>query len=87
MSSKKSQQTTSDPEQLLSPSHPETKTLCNLAAEIKELAPWKWMQETDIFGVEDPDTGAIGFVSIMGNVGEYEAIAVYPGAEGIYGFI
>ncbi|MEP6719638.1 MAG: hypothetical protein ABJB21_10865 [bacterium] len=74
-------------EELLLPSHNEAKTLCNLAAEIKALAPWQWMEETDVFGVENPDTGEIGFISIMGNVGEYEAVAVYPGAEGIYGFI
>jgi len=76
-----------EPEELLLPSHDEAKALCNLAAQIKALAPWQWMQETDVFGVEDPDTGEIGFVSVMGNVGEYEAVAVYPGAEGIYGFI
>jgi len=76
-----------EPEELLLPSHEEAKVLCSLAAQIKALAPWQWMQETDVFGVEDPDTGEIGFVSVMGNVGEYEAIAVYPGAEGIYEFI
>jgi hypothetical protein len=76
-----------EPEELLLPSHDEAKALCNLAAQIKELAPWQWMQETDVFGVEDPDTGEIGFVSVMGNVGEYEAVGVYPGAEGLYGFI
>ncbi len=74
-------------EELLIPSHDEARTLCNLPAEIKALSPWQWMEETDVFGVEDPDTGEIGFVSVMGNVGEYEAVAVYPGAEGIYGFI
>ena len=76
-----------EPEELLLPSHDEAKALCNLAAQIKTLAPWQWMQETDVFGVEDPNTGEIGFVSVMGNVGEYEAVGVYPGAEGIYGFI
>lgn len=76
-----------EPEELLLPSHDEAKALCNLAAQIKALAPWQWMQETDMFGVEDPDTGETGFVSVMGNVGEYEAVAIYPGAEGLYGFI
>ena len=76
-----------EPEDLLLPSHDEAKALCNLAAQIKALAPWQWMQETDVFGIEDPDTGEIGFVSVMGNVGEYEAVGVYPGAEGLYGFI
>jgi len=76
-----------EPEELLLPSHNEAKALCNFAAQIRALAPWQWMEETDVFGVEDPDTHEIGFVSVMGNVGEYEAVAVYPGAEGLYGFI
>jgi len=76
-----------EPEELLLSSHDATKALCILAAQIKALAPWQWMEETDVFGVEDPDTGEIGFVSVMGNIGEYEAVAVYPGSEGIYGFI
>ncbi|MDQ2920541.1 MAG: hypothetical protein M3R52_02840, partial [Acidobacteriota bacterium] len=40
-------------EELLLPSHDEAKVLCTLAAQIKSLAPWQWMQETDVFGVED----------------------------------
>jgi hypothetical protein len=45
------------------------------------------MQETDIFGVEDPDSGEIGSVSVMGNIEEFESVAVYRAAEGIFGFI
>ena len=76
-----------EPEELLLPSHHEARKLCQLAAEIKSLSPWQWMEETDVFGVEDPDTDEIAFVSVMGTVGEYEAVAAYRGAEGIYGFI
>ncbi|HKO96163.1 MAG TPA: hypothetical protein VJU86_04185 [Pyrinomonadaceae bacterium] len=75
------------PEELLLPSHEEAKTLYTLAAQIKALAPWQWMEETDVFGVEDPNTAEIGFVSVMGNIGEHEAVGVYLGVEGIYGFI
>jgi hypothetical protein len=74
-------------EELLLPSHTETKTLCDLAVQVKTIAPWTWMQDTDVFGVEDPDTGEIGFVSVMGNIGEFESVAVYRGAEGIFGYI
>jgi hypothetical protein len=77
----------SDTEELLLPSHEEVKTLYTLAAQIKALAPWHWMEETDVFGVEDPDTGEVGFVSIMGKLGEHQAIGVYVGLEGINGFI
>jgi hypothetical protein len=52
----------------------------------KEIAPWEWMTETDIFGVQDPETDEIGFVSVMGILGEHLALAVYRGAEGLYSF-
>jgi len=54
---------------------------------VKKLAPWQWMEETDVFGLENPDTGELGFISVMGNIGEYEAVAVYLGAAGLYDFI
>jgi len=45
------------------------------------------MEETDLIGIENPETGEIGFISVMGSIGEYESVAVYLGAEGFYGFI
>jgi Domain of unknown function (DUF6930) len=76
-----------DQEILLSSSDPEAKQLYDLAIRVKSLAPWRWMEETDVFGVANPQTNELGFVSIMGSVGEYEAVAVYLGAEGLYDFI
>src|SRR5205085_8579894 len=49
-------------------------------------APWEWMDESEIFGVESPEDGEIGFVSVMGARGEHLAIGIYLGAEGLYGF-
>ena len=49
------------------------KRLYELAAEIKKLAPWRWMQEADLFAVQNPDTGENGFFCI----GEFQAIT-YP---------
>lgn len=60
--------------------------LYDLAAKAKELAPWDWMEEDDIFGVRMPGTGEIGFVSVMGRLGEHLSIAVYQGIEGLVGF-
>ena len=68
------------------PTTAEWKRLYELAAKLKELAPWKWMDETEIFGVENPDTKEIGFVSTMGMMGEHLSIGVYLGAKGLYGF-
>lgn len=44
------------------------------------------MEEIDLFGVQDPATDMIGFVSVMGMRGEYRAIAVYLGEEGLRGW-
>ena len=55
--------------------------------DIGELAPWEWMSEHDIFGVQNPETNEIGFVSVMGELGEHYAISLYRGAQGLYGFL
>jgi len=68
------------------PTDKEWKRLYELAAELRKLAPWEWMDETEIFGVENPDTKEIGFVSPMGMMGEHLSVGVYLGAEGLYGF-
>jgi len=72
---------------LLSSSEPEARELFDLAIQIKELKPWRWMEEIDLIGIENPETGKIGFISVMGRLGEHEAIALYLGAEGLYDFI
>ncbi|MBN1933567.1 MAG: hypothetical protein JW934_02820 [Anaerolineae bacterium] len=59
--------------------------LYELAAAIKALAPWEWLTETEVFGVQDPQTGQLGFVSVMGQLGDHFSVAVYQGAEGLYG--
>jgi len=56
--------------------------LYEVAGKVRELEPWRWMEETDIFGVQDPEGDEVAFVSIMGLLGEYHAVALYlgPGA-------
>ncbi|MBK8920731.1 MAG: hypothetical protein IPM81_04370 [Saprospirales bacterium] len=53
------------------------------AAQFRDLAPWSWMYESNIFGVQHPETGEIGWCSIMGNAGEHFALAIYRGAAGL----
>jgi hypothetical protein len=65
----------------------ESRTLFALAARVKELAPWEWMDESEVFGVRNPETGESGFVSVMGMAGQHFAVAVYVGAEGLYGVL
>jgi hypothetical protein len=60
--------------------------LYEAADRIKELAPWEWMEESDVFGVQDPDSGEIGFVSIMGLLGEHVCVGVYLGVNALHQF-
>jgi hypothetical protein len=60
--------------------------LYDLMAQIKSLAPWDWMEESDIFGIQMPETGELGFISVMGMLGEHFAVAVYQGVKGLGGF-
>lgn len=68
-----------------SPTQSDWSKLYAVAMQIKKLAPWEWMSEEQIFGVQDPETEEIGFVSVMGQLGEHYSIAVYQGSKGLYG--
>lgn len=65
----------------------ELRRLYDLAAAFKAQAPWTYMLEHEIFGVRNPETGEIGWISVMGHLGEHLALAVYPGSESLFGFI
>jgi len=79
-------QVTDPVEELLDPESEESQFLCQLASMIQQMAPWNFMEETDVFGFVDPETSELGFVSVMGKLGEHRAIAVYRGVEGLYGW-
>ncbi len=70
-----------------SPTIVQWKDLYSVAIEFKKLKPWEWMYDTDIFGVQNPKTGEIGYCCIMGRAGEHFALAVYLGSEGLDGFL
>lgn len=57
--------------------------LCELARKVRKMAPWTWMSEADIFGVEMAAGQDPVFVSIMGALGEHLAVAVYPNLEAL----
>ena len=65
------------------PTTKEWKSLYEAARMLKELAPWQWMEDSQVFGVENPETGEIGYCCIMGALGEVLGLLVYLGSEGL----
>lgn len=57
--------------------------LYRLADRIYALKPWQFMYEDEIIGVRDPGSGTIGFISVMGNLGEHYALTVYLGERAL----
>lgn len=68
------------------PSRTQWQQLYTLADQIKELAPWNYLYEGDLFGVRDPVTGEDYFVSVMGRAGDHFAVSFYVGALALYQF-
>lgn len=65
----------------------ELKALYDAAIEFRKIEPWKWVKETEIFGVQNQQTGEVGYCCIMGEMGEMLAMAVYHGTEGLQGYL
>jgi len=61
------------------------KDLFEAAFRIKDMAPWEWMVETDLFGIRDD--GETRYVSVMGYLGEHLGISVYRGDAALSRFL
>lgn len=68
------------------PTLEEFRRLYEAAIAFKQDAPWEWLTEDKVFGIRDPETGQIGYASIMGMRGEHLALGLYLGSEGLDGF-
>lgn len=55
--------------------------LYRTAAEFQRLAPWRWMDDSHIFGLNDRH--GVRLASVIGNLGEVLGLAVYLGSAGI----
>nr|MDO8084967.1 hypothetical protein [Candidatus Sigynarchaeum springense] len=61
--------------------------LMAVTTSIYDLAPWKYLKDTQIIAVKDPATGTVWYCSIMGMLGQHIGIMAYPGDEGLASFI
>jgi hypothetical protein len=57
------------------------------SGRVKQMAPWQWMTEDDVFGARNPERDEIGFVSVIGAGGGRFAVALYQGAAALYDFL
>jgi hypothetical protein len=53
--------------------------------QIWDIAPWTLLRRSALIGVEQPQTGELGFVSITDDVA-FPTISIYRNARGLYGF-
>ncbi len=67
------------------PSLQEYSRLYQAAKKIMDLKPWQWMWDSDIFGIQDPETGALGYYCVTGRNEEHFGVSVFIGSEGYYG--
>jgi hypothetical protein len=65
------------------PSLEEMRELYTAATQFQAMACWDWMADNDIFGVQNPETGEVGYCCVMGQAGEFFALGVYLGSEGL----
>src|SRR5258706_15353107 len=70
----------------MSPSQQEWTSLCAAAADFQRIACWNWMDDTNIFGVQSPEDGEVGYCCVMGNAGELFGLGVYVGSAGLLGY-
>jgi len=58
-----------------------------MVRKIREMAPWEYLDEDELFGVQVPGTDLVYFVSVMGSGEEFPALVFYKGYVGLTGFL
>ena len=63
------------------------KKLYPVALEFQKMAPWEFMYERELFGIQLPGSDEPWFASVMGSTGEFLAVSFYEGVEAAHQFL
>jgi hypothetical protein len=69
------------------PSLEQWRTLYEAAAAYRGRAPWQTFTDADLFAVEDPETGEVGYCSVLGAGGQEFGLSVFPGRGGLFSLL
>jgi len=69
------------------PSLQEWHMLYRAAIDFWQIQPWNWVNDTDLFGVKNPENDEIGYCCIVGALGEFVGVVVYLGTEGLESYL
>lgn len=58
-----------------------------LAYELHKMAPWQYLNETDVFGIHIHESDIPWYVSVMGSGGSFPAVSVYEGNNALCDFL
>lgn len=61
----------------------EWRVLYEEALAFKRLGCWDWMTDSDLFGVENPGSGDVGYCCVLGAAASIYALVVYRGSDGL----
>jgi hypothetical protein len=71
----------------LQPSFQEWQSLYAAAIDYWRIQPWLWVDDTDLFGVKNPQDGEIGYCCVVGALGEFIGLVIYLGTEGLESYM
>ncbi|MFB3887605.1 MAG: hypothetical protein ACE144_20495 [Thermodesulfobacteriota bacterium] len=71
----------------LQPSFQDWQNLYGAAVDYWKIQPWQWVNDTDLFGVKNPEDGEIGYCCVVGALGEFIGLVFYLGTEGLESYM